>query len=109
MMPWRRRVTLTMVVPPARISPRTILPVLSRPSQANTCSLTCVPPLRIRAGVVVAMSFLFVGAAEYFLETGHALLDFHEAGAAQRIDALGLGLGRDLHRIAVRQDQGLDR
>ena len=39
-MPWRRRLALTWASPPARISPRTILPFLSRPSLSKTSSLT---------------------------------------------------------------------
>ena len=39
MMPWRRRLALTMASPPARISPRTILPFLSLPSHSKTMSL----------------------------------------------------------------------
>ena len=38
-MPWRRRLALTMASPPARNSPRTILPVLSLPSHSKTKSL----------------------------------------------------------------------
>jgi hypothetical protein len=39
-MPWRRRLALTWASPPARISPRTTLPFLSRPSHSKTSSLT---------------------------------------------------------------------
>jgi hypothetical protein len=38
-MPWRRRLALTTASPPARISPRTILPFLSLPSHSKTNSL----------------------------------------------------------------------
>ena len=37
-MPWRRRLALTTASPPARISPRTILPFLSLPSHSKMVS-----------------------------------------------------------------------
>ena len=43
LMPWRRSVALTTASPPARISPCTVFPVLSRPSHWNTASLTLAP------------------------------------------------------------------
>src|SRR5450830_2189341 len=104
MMPWRRKVTLTTASPPARSSPRTVLPVLSLPSQAKTDSLT---PLPLRA--MSCSSFcLFVGTAQHFFQAGQPALDLDEAGLAQRAHALAFGLRGDLHRVPVRQDQRLD-
>jgi hypothetical protein len=37
-MPWRRRLALTTASPPARISPRTTLPLRSLPSHSKIAS-----------------------------------------------------------------------
>jgi hypothetical protein len=50
-MPWRRRLALTTASPPARISPRTILPLRSLPSHSKMKSLTffaAAAPLSLR-------------------------------------------------------------
>ena len=48
--PWRRRLALTTASPPARISPRTILPFLSLPSHSKMISFGALPSVAVAMG-----------------------------------------------------------
>src|SRR5574344_1769138 len=111
--PWRRSVACTWFSPPARISPRTILPCLSLPSHSKTYSLISLDaavamslPRRYRDGRLCAWQ-LFVGDGQYFLQRGQAHFDFVEPGFAQRTHTFELGLGGNFEGAAVGQDDAL--
>src|SRR3569832_1029424 len=108
--PCRRRNDITWCSPPARVSPRTGLPLRSRPSHSKTNSV-------IFAAAAVAMTTplsphrsdgLHIGAAQHLFERGDAELHSPHACLAPRSHALGLGLLRDVEHTTSGEDQPLD-
>ncbi len=92
--PWRRSVACTWFSPPARISPRTILPlpVLAFPFEdeffdVSGCGGSHVSPRRYRDGLLCVA--LFVGDGQHFFQRGQAhACTLCRARFAQRIARL---------------------
>src|SRR5487761_2016833 len=96
-MPWRRRLAPTTASPPARISPRTILPFLSLPSHSKTSSLRCFAAAAVAMvpfeDVLLVPSVVFdrsrfsrgsfVGYRDHLFERGDTGANLQQARLAQ--------------------------
>src|SRR5512137_275263 len=110
MMPRRRSAAATTESPPARISPLTTRPFLSRPSHLKTASLVSTRGLAIAPVAIVAPpSVLFVGAAQDLFERGHPLLHFQQPGLPQVAHSVSLCLAPDVERGCMLEDHVLHR
>src|SRR5512137_101693 len=110
MMPRRRSAAATTESPPARISPLTTRPFLSRPSHLKTASLVSTRGLAIAPVAIFAPpSVLFVGTAKDLFERGHALLHLEQPGLAQIAHSAACRLPPDVERGGLLENHVLHR
>src|SRR5690606_12125873 len=105
--PWRRSDAMTWFSPPARVSPRTVLPLRSRPSHSKTNSFVAVAVTIFAPLETACVLLCFVGDGQHFLEGSQAQLHLVQARLAQAPHTFPARLLGDLERASVGEDDAL--